>query len=253
MIGFVAEGIFKAVRLGIAIKKAQEQANAELDAKIRAQSILRTPIVVDLSELDVRSFYEGGKHTNPFAVIGEQFDEEIKEFFDTGGNPSPHTFQILKAARQLVPQVHRTLRFEDEDLQQLLGIWLNPGNPDFRAMVLEYLHLFPDAELPYRDHYERMGNFWKDKLEIALKGITRAQIEAQAEIDARVHTLVTSAIFGESGFGAKVLDLSKKLKKASIDQEIARLEEEKKTSPQQQKDGIDAKIDALKKHKARIG
>lgn len=211
--GFLAEGVFKAIRLGIAIKKAQDQTNAQLEASIRAQSILRTPIPVDLSEMDVRSFYKGRKHVNPFAVIGQQFKQEVDEFLQTGGNPSPRTFQVLKAARALVPRVHRNLKFEDQDLQEVLGVWLRPDSPDFRSMVFEYLRLFPEADLSYREHYDRMADFWKDKLEIELKNITAAQIEAQTALDNQVRTLIKDVIFSEAGFAAKSLDLLKELKK----------------------------------------
>src|SRR5437867_3504767 len=83
--GFIAEGVFKAIKLGVAIHNAAKQASANLQAKIQAQSVLRSAIVVDLGLLEFQSFYGNTSNFVAFPAF-EQFTPEILEFNQTGGN-----------------------------------------------------------------------------------------------------------------------------------------------------------------------
>lgn len=243
-IGFVAEGIFKAIRLGRDIKAAQDKANAALEDKIRAQSILRTPIVVDLSPLELRTFYKDPITRMAFPAL-KQFQKELDEFDQSGGNPSAETLEVLKAAKALVPILKGdpTLK-QHPDLKQLFTIGLNPDQSNVRELVLEYMRLFPDGELPYSDHYSRMESFWKDKLQLELQGLQQAQIDAQQALDQAVSGLVKSAILDpQQGLAAQALGLAKKLKLNAIDAEIAKLQAANPSDP---------KIQALQDWKTRI-
>ena len=74
-----AEGVFKAIRLGRAIMAAQQQAKKTLETRIRARSILRTPIVVDLSDLALLNFYRNPLRSDSLPAI-KRFSQEIDEY-----------------------------------------------------------------------------------------------------------------------------------------------------------------------------
>jgi len=251
LVGFLAEGVFKGIRLGISIHGAQQQANAALNARIRARSILRMPIVVNLGDVLVRQFYSSGQHRTIFPEIGQAFKREVTEFFSTDENPSAQTFRILGVACDLIPKMRAALKFPERDLQELLGVWLIPGRPNYRKVVLEYVRLFPEDEMTYKDHYNRLSDFWKDELELELTEIKRAQIEAQRELDQKVRKLVKDAILGDQGFANEVLGLAKDLKKISVEEKIDGLKKAKPTSPQP--GDVQAEIDALTAYLGRLG
>jgi hypothetical protein len=250
--GFIAEGVFKAIRLGIAIRQAQRAASAALEQKIRAQSILRQPVVVDLSELSFRSFYRNPINRLVFPAFEQHFSKELDEFDQTGGNPSARAVQILQAAKELVPIFANDPELRrHSDLAAIFEISLIPEVRNTRSVVLEYVTLFPERDLTYREHYERLKDFWKDKLEIENANIDRLQLEAQQELDNAVKELVNKAIFDETGgFVASSLGLAKKLKRISVEEEIAELTELKKTALN--KDEIQKRIDELTKLKERL-
>ncbi|MDW8356286.1 MAG: hypothetical protein RMK57_17460, partial [Bryobacterales bacterium] len=69
VLGFLAEGVFKGIRLGIEIRRKQNELNAALDQRIRARSFIRTPIVVNLTETDFRNFYDNKANLAAFPVL----------------------------------------------------------------------------------------------------------------------------------------------------------------------------------------
>ncbi len=71
VVGFLAEGVFKGIRLGMAINAKAKEINAKLDSTIRARSFIRTPIVLDLGEVDFRNFYENKANIAAFPVLSE--------------------------------------------------------------------------------------------------------------------------------------------------------------------------------------
>lgn len=222
--GFVADGIFKAIKLGVAIRAQQKAANAALDAKIRAQSVLRTPIVVDLTPLELRTFY-----MNPVNLIAfpgfREFAAELGEFQETGGNPSVATQRVLLAAKSIVPALQIDPELNDHpDLASLFTLSMNPVKPPAREFVLAYLALFPEDQLPYSAQYDRLSEYWKLQLGISLGAIDQATLNAQADLNTAVKGLVTNAIFDTTaGLLPASLALAKTLKKAAIDDEIAAL------------------------------
>lgn len=255
--GFIADGVFKAIKLGVAIRSASAKASADLKAKIQAQSILRSPIVVDLSLLQFQSFYGIKSNFIAFPAF-DQFTPEILEFNRTGGNPSPETLRTLMAAKDFVPALQN-----DPELSQhpeIAGIFsISMGDPlrdrPVRDLVLAYVALFPDALMTAQQHADRLSDFWKDQLVISLGAIDRAQLDAQAALNSAIRTLVTNAIFDtQTGLLPSSLDLAKKLKKAGIDAEIAKLTQQKQAaSAQSDKDKLQAQIDKLTAFKTRIG
>ncbi len=106
VVGFLAEGVFKGIRLGMAINAKAKEINAKLDSTIRARSFIRTPIVLDLGEVDFRNFYENKANIAAFPVLSEMA-REIAEFDNTGGLVLPATKAKLQAA--LVPINDRSL------------------------------------------------------------------------------------------------------------------------------------------------
>jgi len=255
--GFIAEGVFKAIKLGVAIHRAAQQASADLKVKIQAQSILRFPIVVDLTLLEFQSFYGNTSNFIAFPAF-EQFTQEISEFNRTGGNPSAETARILRAAKDLVPALQN-----DPDLShhpELAGIFsLSMDDPlrdkPARDLVLSYVKLFPDASLTAQGHTDRLSDFWKDQLAISLGAIDRAQLDAQVALNSAIRTLVTDAIFdAQTGLLPSSLTLAKDLKKASLDEDIAKLTQQQQSATSQaDKDKLQAKIDKLTAFKTRIG
>jgi hypothetical protein len=254
--GFIADGVFKAIKLGIAIRKAAQRANADLKTKIQAQSILRTPIVVNLSLLELQSFYGNTANFVAFPAFA-QFEREILEFRNTGGNPSPDTFSVLTAAKALVPALQNDPDLShNPELADIFSISMEPfRDKPIRDVVLSSVKLFSAGELTTREHADRLSNFWKDQLVISLGAIDRAQLDAQATLDAAVRTLVTNAIFDpQTGMLASSLDLVKKLKKASIDEQIADLTRKKEAATAQaDKDKLQSHIDELTAFEKRLG
>lgn len=255
IVEILADAVFRGIRLGRAIRAEQQRASADLSAIIKARGILRTPIIVDLTPLQVRSFYRNDANLNIFTPLRTQFSPELDEFNESGGSVTAKTFDILEAAMQLVPQVHVDLRFDDGELDALLGIWLNPAKPDFRGMVKDYLTLCPRPGFTYASHYERMKDFWQDRIVQEIASINRAELQAQIALEQKVGELIRGAIFGTDSFASDALKAAKELKKTEIDEQIAALNRESalSTTTTERKAEITKAIAALTQWKTRIG
>ncbi len=252
--GFVAEGIFKAIKLGVAIRAAQRAASARLDATIRAMDVLRTPIVVDLTNLELQSFYLNDANLDAFPGFSE-FAPELQEFKNTGGNPKLETKRVLIAAKGIVPALQDDPDLSDHpELQSIFSIGLDPLKQSGRQLVMAYLVLFPDGQMPYQRHYDRLGDFWKNQLTIALGDIDQSVLDAQAGLDSAIRDLVINAIFdAQGGLLTSSLDLAKQLKRSSIDERIAALTKQKaKATDDAAKAKIQADIDKLTAFKTRL-
>ena len=252
--GFVAEGIFKAIQLGVSIHKAQQAANASLDLKVRCMDLVRLPVSVNLDQLELQSFYENQMNLAAFPAF-KQFSSELKEYSDTGGNPSPKTLRILAAAMDLVPVLQDDPELVDHpDMAGLFGIGLDPTRASIHELVLAYVELFPQGALPYRAHYDRLGDFWKSQLTISLGEIDQAQIAAQTSLNQAIRTLVSNAILDPtSGALATGLAFAKNLKSLAVTDQITDLTAKKaKAKTDAEKAAIQADIDALTKFKTRL-
>jgi hypothetical protein len=210
VVGILADGVFKAVQLGRQIRAAQQKANADLEAKIRAAGILSTPIVVDLGLLELITFYERTRNFEAFPALNE-FKQEADEL--NSRKASPETQALLKAAKVLVPILQDDPKLEGHpELAKIFDTASQTNSPNVRQLVQEYMRLFPEGELSYREHYTRLEGFWKDKLELELGNISRAQLEAQPALDQQVSELIKTAIFGDRSFADQALNLVKNLK-----------------------------------------
>jgi len=209
VLGFLAEGVFKGIRLGLAIRSKATEINAKLDSTIRARSFVRVPIVVDLGEVDFSNFYENKANIAAFPVLNEM-SIEIAEFDSTGGLVSPATRVKLQAARALAEPL--------TDDPQLI----RPGNAELRKMF-------------------------------AIAAINNAQLEAQQELNQAVRQLIRGAFLGDEGFASKALDLSTKLKKISIENQIKELQGKLADAPADKQADIQSQIDKLSAWKERLG
>ena len=255
VMGFLAEGVFKGIRLGMAIRAKAKEINAQLDSTIRARSIVRTPIVVDLSEVDFRNFFENAANRAAFPVLNEM-GPEIAEFNNTGGLVSEPTRQKLEAVRALAEPLTNDPDLNDPnnaELREMFGIGLDPTRQTFRTLVEEYLKLYPGGDVTVGGYYDIAADFWRDKLELEVDAINAAQLAAQQELNQAVRQLVRDAFLGDEGFASKALGLATDLKKISIDNQIAELQEKLASAPDDDKPAIEAQIAKLNDWKTRLG
>ncbi len=255
VMGFLAEGVFKGIRLGMAIRAKAKEINAQLDSTIRARSIVRTPIVVDLSEVDFRNFFENAANRAAFPVLNEM-GPEIAEFNNTGGLVSEPTRQKLEAVRALAEPLTNDPDLNDPnnaELREMFGIGLDPTRQTFRTLVEEYLKLYPGGDVTVGGYYDIAADFWRDKLELEVDAINAAQLAAQQELNQAVRQLVQDAFLGDEGFASKALGLATDLKKISIDNQIAELQEKLASAPDDDKPAIEAQIAKLNDWKTRLG
>ena len=255
VMGFLAEGVFKGIRLGMAIRAKAKEINAQLDSTIRARSIVRTPIVVDLSEVDFRNFFENAANRAAFPVLNEM-GPEIAEFNNTGGLVSEPTRQKLEAVRALAEPLTNDPDLNDPnnaELREMFGIGLDPTRQTFRTLVEEYLNLYPGGDVTVGGYYDIAADFWRDKLELEVDAINAAQLAAQQELNQAVRQLVQDAFLGDEGFASKALSLATDLKKISIDNQIAELQEKLASAPDDDKPAIEAQIAKLNDWKTRLG
>jgi hypothetical protein len=254
VLGFLAEGVFKGVRLGLEIRRRQNELNAALDQRIRARSFVRTPIVVNLAETDFRNFYDNKANVAAFPVLAE-LAEEIAEYDRTGGLVSKATRARLELARLLAPALAsdpELVRPDHAAFRDMFLIGLDPTRRTFRILLDEYLRLYPDSELTVGAYFDLAADFWKDKLALELQAISRAQIEAQAELDQSVRSLVRGAFLGDEGGAAKILGLVKDLKKQSIDSRIKTLQDKLASAPGDERAALQKQIEDLTKWKTRL-
>lgn len=250
--GFIAEGIFKGIRLGRAIKRARRQRNETLDTRVRARGVLRTPIVLDLSDLDFLSFYIDPVTLLAFPAL-EQFKNDIAVLRDKRAAAPDDVKRRLKAARQLVlllkddPDLSKP---DHQDLRAIFEVSFTPEAPDLVRIVNEYAELFPEEEMTYREHYARMREYWKDQIVLEVRAIQKTQIEEQEELSRQVSGLVTDSISGNESFAGKALGLAANLKVNSLDKRIEELTEAKDTSDDPV--AIDTRITHLKAHRERL-
>jgi hypothetical protein len=256
VVGFLAEGIFKGIRLGMAIRSRAREINAKLDSTIRARSFVRTPIVVDLGEVDFRNFYDN-KAVNiaAFPVLAEM-GTEIAEFENTGGLVSAATKARLQAARALAepltndPALNRP---DNAELKKMFAIGLDPTKRTFRTLVEEYVKLYPDVDVTVGNYFDIAADFWRDKLQLEIAAIATAQLESQKELNQAVRQLIRDAFLGDEGFATKALGLATNLKKISIDKQIEELQKKLATAPDDKRADIQGQIDKLTEWKERLG
>ncbi len=254
VLGFLAEGVFKGVRLGLEIRRRQAELNAALDQRIRARSLVRTPIAIDLAETEFRNFYDNKANLAAFPVLAE-LAEEIAEYDRTGGLVSKATRARLELARVLAPALTsdpELVRSDHAGLRDMFLIGLDPTRRTFRGLIEEFLRLYPDSELTVGAYFDLAADFWKDKLALEIQAISRAQIETQAELDDSVRSLVRGAFLGDEGGAARILGLVKELKKQSIDARIKGLQDELGNAPADQRAALQKQIEDLTKWKARL-
>ncbi|HXG35034.1 MAG TPA: hypothetical protein VNJ11_16835 [Bryobacteraceae bacterium] len=254
VLGFLAEGVFKGVRLGLEIRRRQAELNAALDQRIRARSLVRTPIAINLAETEFRNFYDNKANVAAFAVLAE-LAEEIAEYDRTGGLVSKATRARLELARVLAPALTsdpELVRSDHAGLRDMFLIGLDPTRRTLRGLIEEFLRLYPDSELTVGAYFDLAADFWKDKLALEIQAISRAQIEAQAELDQSVRSLVRGAFLGDEGGAAKILGLVKELKKQSIDARIKGLQDKLGNAPADQRAALQKQIEDLTKWKARL-
>ena len=253
--GFVAESVFKAIQLGLDIFHAQSAASDKLEKAVRLRDIFRPPIDVDLQDLQFRDFFNDRRNFSTLPDLAQQFAPEIQAFRDTDGDPPADVANRLRAAMQLAP-VLRDDPFLDANpgLQRLFGIGANPVRLNLAALVREFLFLYPDAVLPYRQHYERLADFWKDKLTFELGEIDRLQLEQQQALGQQIKGLIEKAVFsGDDSLTQRSIQFAKGLKKTAIDADIARLTKAKDlAATQPDKDAIQAQIDKLTTWKGKL-
>lgn len=254
VLGFLAEGVFKGVRLGLEIRRRQAELNAALDQRIRARSLVRTPIAIDLAETEFRNFYDNKANLAAFPVLAE-LAEEIAEYDRTGGLVSKATRARLELARVLAPALTsdpELVRSDHAGLRDMFLIGLDPTRRTFRGLIEEFLRLYPDSELTVGAYFDLAADFWKDKLALEIQAISRTQIETQAELDHSVRSLVRGAFLGDEGGAAKILGLVKELKKQSIDARIKGLQDKLGNAPADQRAALQKQIEDLTKWKARL-
>ena len=255
VLGFLAEGVFKGIRLGMAIRSKAREINAKFDRTIRARSFIRTPIVVDLGEVDFRNFYENKANIAAFPVLSEMA-AEIAEFEDSGGLVSAITKSKLQAARALAEPLTNDpalTRSDNAELRKMFAIGLDPTRRTFRTLVTEYVKLYPDVVVTVGGYFDIASDFWRDKLELEIASITKAELDAQEELNHAVSQLIRDAFLGEEGFASKALGLATHLKIISIDEQIEELQTKLANAAEDKKADIQAKIDKLDAWKARLG
>lgn len=255
VLGFLAEGVFKGVRLGLEIRRRQNELNAALDQRIRARSFVRTPIAVNLAETDFRNFYDNKANLAAFPLLAE-LAEEIGEYDRTGGLISKAARARLELARVLAPVLTsdpELVRSDHAGLRDMFLIGLDPTRRTFRVLIEEFLRLYPDSDLTVAAYFDLAADFWKDKLALEIQAISRAQIEAQAELDQSVRNLVRGAVLGDEGGVAKILGLVKELKKQCIDSRVKTLQDQLANAPGEERAAIQKQIEDLAKWKTRLG
>lgn len=210
VVGILASGVYKAVQLGRCIRAAQQKANADLESRIRATSILSTPIRVDLTQMELLTFYSDPINRVAFPKLSE-FRKEANQL--ANANASVGTLALLKAAKAFVPilQDDPELRVHPE-LAKILDTESLSASSPVRLLIEECVRLFPEEEMSYGQHYTRLESYWKDQLELELQNITRAELDAQRELNKEVGGLIKSAIFADQGFADQTLNLAKNLK-----------------------------------------
>lgn len=255
VLGFLAEGVFKGIRLGIEIRRKQMELNAALDQRIRARSFVRVPIAINLAETEFRNFYSNKANLAAFPVLKE-LGEEIAEFDRTGGLVSPATRAKLEAARVLAPVLTsdaELARSDHQALREMFLISLDPTRQAFRVLVEEYVRLYPDREFTVGDYFNLAANYWKDKLALEIREVDRAQVEAQEELDRAVSGLVRGAFLGDEGGASKLLGLVKELKKQAIDGKIKGLQDKLAAATGDERSALQRQIENLTKWKTRLG
>ena len=255
VVSFVTEGVFKGVRLALDIRRKAREISAQLADSLRARSILRSPIVVDLSQTEFLNFYQNEVNLAAFPVLDEM-GPELDEFDATGGLPSEETKAKLKAARFLAPAITNDPELTQPNRQELREMFANrigAGEQNFRRMVEEYVKLYPEGELTFDGYLNIAEDFWKDRLAIELTAVEKARLDAEVKLKTAVRELVRGAFLGDDGFALKTLGLVKDLRKSSIDKEITTLQLELADASADDKTKIQKRIDDLTAMKGRLG
>lgn len=258
-LGFAGETVFRLVRLGYAVRRAQQEAGKQLNERVRLQDIPHEAVPLDLTDVVLADKISSGEFEAQFPEAAGQFRREIEEF--RAGPPWSvplKTRRILAFALRHVPALVRNGELESPELQRLFGQWLDPVRPDYRRLIGEMEQVLPAAELDTESHLGRSGRAFQGALELSGLRLDRLTAEEQAQLDRQVRTLVADAVLGPSALAERTLGFLVNLKKLHLDDELSRLECELSSIGAEQpgaaarKASLRDQIEKLKAWKARL-
>ncbi|MBI3680858.1 MAG: hypothetical protein HY235_10735 [Acidobacteria bacterium] len=259
-IGFAAETVFRLVRLGFAIRRAQLEANKQLSDAVRLEDIPRESIALNLNDAVLENKIRSGEFEAQFPEAAEQFLEEIETFRSNAPLAVPRrTRRLLAFAVRHVPALVRDGRLESPELQHLFGRFLHPLAPDYRRVIGEMEQMLPAPDLDTESHLARTRDSFTRSLELSRLRLNQLTAAEQSELNQAISGLVTDAILGSAGLASKTTDFLVSRKKLQIDEEIESNEAEKAKIPDDQPDAaarrleISKRIEELRKWKARLG
>jgi len=148
---FGIEMIFRFLKLGSRIKKKLREAEMALDQKVRSEGIFRIPIHIGLQDTEVITFFLRGECQLSFPEIYRQMKPEIDVLINSSDHAAKKdAFDSLKVAYRLMWEsdvlTDKNLA-KDPFLDDLIGKWIDPGNFEFRDLVLECKPFLAQQEL----------------------------------------------------------------------------------------------------------
>lgn len=259
-LGFAGETAFRLVRLGCAIRRAQQEAGKKLNEAVRLEDIPREAVPLDLTDVVLAEKIRSGEFEAQFPQAAQQFRREIDEYLaGPAWAVSLKTRRILAFALRHVPALVRNGELESGELQRLFGQWRHPANPDYRRLIGEMEEVLPSPDLDTESHLARTSSAFQRALELASLRLDELTAAEQKRLDQEVRTLVRDAVLGPSELAEKTLGFLVNLKKSQIEGEVARLESELASIPAEapeaaaQKAALRERIEKLKAWKARLG
>jgi hypothetical protein len=197
---FGVEMLFRFLSLGSQIRAAIEAQKKRLEESVRAEGIIRIPVGVSTKFDDVLLFVEHPLFAARHPLIARQFAREIGILPDPQSPEFPEALRIMDAVRRVIPRVERDLQFRtDPVMDQVFGMWLDPGQPDFRSLVMEFLVLADKEELSLDGHCAAIPEYVRIKLRAAGARLDQATNEAAKQVNDQISKLIRGTLFGDKG------------------------------------------------------
>lgn len=226
---FGMEMLFRFLSLGAAIRAAIDDQKKKLDDKVRTEDILRIPICVDTTLDDVLTFFV---RDADFPILhpemARQFPDEIETVKDPSSPDFPEALRVLDAARRVIPRVERELRFKTEPIMdRVFGRWLDPGKPDFRTLVYDFIALADKQELSLVEHVDRIPEYVRFRFRAARVHLNTAAEDTAKEVNAKIRVLIHATLFGDKGAIESAMKFAVDRRVELIDAEVMGLADRK--------------------------
>lgn len=253
--GFVAEAVFRVVRLCARIREKQHELEKKMEEAVRDRDIVRQPIYEDIDQAAAWVFFQpAGAAARDFPEIYEQLRPEIEEVVNKPLNARPEARRALLFAYRFLTRVYEQNRFvENPVLDELFGAWIDPGAPQYGHIAREAARLFPDDGMLTPGHLmEAAEDYFLSKLKSEIGELHEIEENAQKEMAKAFKELILGALVGDEGAVARTLKFAKDVRLEKLGEQIDKLKEELKTADKSRKDWIEQRIKELESLQERI-